>query len=474
MDTTAPPETRLAGASASRERFAAALAELHALFGARLKESLAVREQHGRGETWPQTLPPDAVAWPLSTEEVSRAVELCAAARMPVIAYGAGTSLEGHVTAPQGGLCLDLSQMCEVLAVRPDDLDCTVQAGVTREQLNAELRDAGLFFPVDPGANATLGGMVATRASGTNAVRYGTMLHNVLGLTVVLADGRVIRTGGRARKSAAGYDLTRLFLGSEGTLGIVTEITLRLYGLPETIAAAVCSFETLEGAVTATTQIIQLGIPIARVEFLDEVMVGACNRHSQLGLAERPTLFLEFHGSESGVAEQAARAGEIARDNGGSDFHWAAATEDRTRLWKARHRAYFAALALRPGCAAITADVCVPVSELPAAVAAARADIDAAELLAPIVGHVGDGNFHVLFLLDPADAAERARADEVYGRMIDRALAVGGTCTGEHGVGLGKRTKLLQEHGADAVEVMRRVKTAIDPLGILNPGKIFL
>lgn len=462
------------GESASGARFAAALAGLRALFGTRLRESLAVREQHGRGETWPQSLPPDAVAWPLSTEEVSRALALCAAAGMPVIAYGAGTSLEGHVTAPHGGLCLDFAQMHAVLAVRPEDLDCTVQAGVTREQLNSHLRDTGLFFPIDPGANATLGGMVATRASGTNAVRYGTMLHNVLGLTVVLADGRVIHTGGRARKSSAGYDLTRLFIGSEGTLGIVTEITLRLYGLPETIAAAVCGFATLEGAVNATTQVIQLGIPVARVEFLDEVMVRACNRHSMLGLTERPTLFLEFHGSENGVAEQAARVREITRDNGGSDFQWAVAPEDRARLWKARHQAYFAGLALRPGCAAVAADICVPVSQLPAAVAAARADIDGAGLLAPIVGHVGDGNFHVLFLLDPADAPERARADEVYERMIERALAAGGTCTGEHGIGLGKRAKLVQEHGADAVEVMRRVKQALDPLGVLNPGKIFL
>lgn len=457
-----------------RAAVTAALQELRAVFGERLRESPALREQHGRGEAWPTSLPPDAVAFPQATGEVSRAVTICATHRVPVIAYGAGTSLEGHVAAVRGGLCLDFSQMNEVLAVRAEDLDCTVQAGVTREQLNAHLRDSGLFFPIDPGANATIGGMTATRASGTNAVRYGTMLHNVLGLTVVLSDGRVIHTGGRARKSAAGYDLTRLFTGSEGTLGIVTEITLRLYGLPETIAAAVCCFERLEGAVNATTQIIQLGIPVARVEFLDEVMVGACNRHSQLALPQRPTLFLEFHGSEASVAEQAGRVQEIARDEGGSDFQWATAPEARTRLWKARHQAYFAGLALRPGCSCLIADVCVPVSRLPEAVAAARAEIDAAGLLAPIVGHVGDGNFHVMFLLDPNDAAERARAEEVYGHMIDRALAADGTCTGEHGIGLGKRKRLLQEHGADAVETMRRVKQALDPLDILNPGKIFL
>jgi D-lactate dehydrogenase (cytochrome) len=419
-------------------------------------------------------MPPDAVAFARSTEELSRIVAICARHRTPVIAFGAGTSLEGHVAAPFGGVCVDLSQMNEVLAVRVEDLDCTVQAGVTREQLNAHLRDSGLFFPIDPGANATLGGMVATRASGTNAVRYGTMMQNVLGLTIVLADGSVIRTGGRARKSSAGYDLTRLFTGSEGTLGIIAEITLRLYGRPEKVAAAVCGFPEIGSAVATVTQLIQLGIPVARVELLDEVQVRASNRYSQLQLAERPTLFLEFHGTEAAVAEQAAQAREIADANGGSDFDWAVDEAAGARLWKARHEAYFAALGLRPGCECLVADVCVPVSALAHAVQAARADIDVAGLIAPIVGHVGDGNFHVLFLLDPAAHEEHACAQRVYDRMIERALAAGGTCTGEHGIGFGKRASLVREHGEAAVAVMRRLKDALDPLGILNPGKIFL
>ncbi len=455
-------------------RVAAAIDALKSTLGDRLKTGQSVRDQHGHGEAYRETIPPDAVAFPLTTEEVSAVAATCSRFRLPLIPYGVGTSLEGQVTAPFGGICVDLSGMNEVVAVNAEDLDCTVQAGITRERLNAYLRDTGLFFPIDPGADATIGGMASTRASGTNAVRYGTMLHNVLGLEVVLADGRVIRTGGRARKSAAGYDLTRVFVGSEGTLGIITQVTLRLYGVPEAIAAAVCGFDTLEGAVDTVTQLIQLGAPIGRVEFLDETMIRACNQYSRLALAEVPTLFLEFHGTQAGVAEQAQRAQELATANGGRDFEWATAPEDRTRLWKARHAAYFAGLALRPGCACLVADVCVPISSLTHAVKSAREAIDSAGLQALIVGHVGDGNFHVMFLLDPDDEEERLRAEAVYGDMIDHALGCGGTCTGEHGIGLGKREKLVMEHGAEAVSIMRSLKAAMDPQGIMNPGKIFL
>ncbi len=453
---------------------AGVIAQLAARFGTRLSTGQSVREQHGRGEAMDPVLPPDAVVWPETTAEISEIVTLCAAAGVPVIAFGAGTSLEGHVSAPHGGICVDLSRMDKVLAVNAEDADCVVQPGVTREALNAHLRDTGFYFPVDPGANATLGGMVSTRASGTTTVMYGAMPQNVMALEVVLPNGRVMRCGTRARKSSAGYDLVRLFTGAEGTLGIISEITLRLRPHPEEIGAATCAFETIEGAVATVTDLAQMGAPMARMEFLDEVQMRACNKQSGLGLPEAPTLFLEFHGTAASVAEQAERAQEIAAGHGGHTFAWATRQEDRTQLWKARHSAYYAALALRAGCVSVVADVCVPISKLAANVTAVRADIDAAGLLAPIVGHVGDGNFHVIFLLDPADAAEREKMDDVYDAMVDRAHAAGGTCTGEHGIGLGKREKLVAEVGAETVELMRAVKTAWDPRGIMNPGKMFL
>ncbi len=453
---------------------AGVIAQLAARFGTRLSTGQSVRDQHGRGEAMDPVLPPDAGVWPETTAEISEIVTLCAAAGVPVIAFGAGTSLEGHVSAPHGGICVDLSRMDKVLAVNAEDADCVVQPGVTREALNAHLRDTGFYFPVDPGANATLGGMVSTRASGTTTVMYGAMPQNVLALEVVLPNGHVMRCGTRARKSSAGYDLVRLFTGAEGTLGIITEITLRLRPHPEEIGAATCAFETIEGAVATVTDLAQMGAPMARMEFLDEVQMRACNKQSGLGLPEAPTLFLEFHGTAASVAEQAERAQEIAAGHGGHTFAWATRQEDRTQLWKARHSAYYAALALRAGCVSVVADVCVPISKLAANVTAVRADIDAAGLLAPIVGHVGDGNFHVIFLLDPADAAEREKMDDVYDAMVDRAHAAGGTCTGEHGIGLGKREKLVAEFGAETVELMRAVKTAWDPRGIMNPGKMFL
>lgn len=459
--------------AAGRSRVQQAVAELGEWLGSRLSVSEAVREQHGHGEASGRTYPPDAVVWPESAEEVSRIVATCARLDVPVIAFGAGTSLEGHVSAPYGGVCIDLSRMNQVLEVRPDDADCVVQPGVTREQLNAYLRDTGLFFPVDPGANASIGGMVSTRASGTTTIRYGAMTRNVLALQVVLADGRVVRIGGRAAKSSTGYDLVRLLVGAEGTLGVITEITLRLYGIPEATTAATCVFPDLRGAVDCVVEIIQSGVSVARMEFLDEHQVRACNKYSQLSLPEQPTLFLEFHGTSDSVTGQTARAEEIARANGGAAFQWASEQSERTRLWKARHSAYFAGRAYRPGADCLIADVCVPISALADAVASARADIDAAGLLALIVGHVGDGNFHVLFLLDPNAPDEKARADRVYDAMIDRALSAGGTCTGEHGIGLGKRAKLVQEYGVEVVELMQAIKRAWDPAGILNPGKIF-
>ncbi len=443
-----------------------------ARFGPRCSVVESVRRQHGRGEALDAGRPPDVVVWPESTAEIVEIVKLCAEARMPIVPHGAGTSLEGHVSAPHGGVCIDLTRMNRIVAVRPDDADCTVEPGVTREQLNAYLRDTGLFFPVDPGANATLGGMVATRASGTTTLRYGSMWHNVLALQVVLADGRVVRLGTRARKSSAGYDLVRLLIGSEGTLGIVSEITLRLHPQPEQLAAAVCSFARLRGAVGAVQELAMADAGLARMEFLDEVQVRACNRHARLALPEQPTLFLEFHGSAAGVRELAGRAEQVARDHGGQGFAWAERAEDRSRLWHARHTAYFAALALRPGAACIVADVCVPISELADSVAETRAELERERLLAPIVGHVGDGNYHVLFLLDPTDPAERARVDRVYDRMVARAQAVGGTCTGEHGIGIGKRDKLRDEYGDDVVELMRAIKAVWDPHGIMNPGKV--
>ncbi len=448
------------------------LDELRGWLGPRLVTNRVVCEQHGRGEGPHDGVAPEAVALPHTTEEVARILAACNEAGMPVVPFGVGTSLEGHVAAVAGGICLDLAEMNRILEVSVEDLDCLVEAGVRRRQLNEALRHSGVFFPVDPGADATLGGMAATRASGTNAVRYGTMREVVLGLTAVMADGRIVKTGGRARKSAAGYDLTRLLVGSEGTLGVITELRLRLFGIPEAISAAVATFPSVEAAVETVMLTIQSGIPIARIELLDEVQMRACIAYSRLdALAAAPTLFFEFHGSAAGVAEQAAAVEAIARELGGTDFQWSATTEERNRLWRARHDAYYAALALRPGCRGWATDVCVPISQLAACITATQADIAAAGLLAPIVGHVGDGNFHLLFLLDPNDPDELARAEAANARLIDRAIAMGGTCTGEHGIGMGKITSLEREH-ASGIDVMRTIKRALDPNDILNPGKV--
>jgi len=445
--------------------------ELKALLGERLSTSAAVREQHGRDESFHAARAPDAVAFAESTEEVAVIVSLCAAAGTPVIPFGTGTSLEGHVAALQGGVCVDVSHMNEVLEVNAEDLDCRVQAGVTRKQLNEYLRDTGLFFPIDPGADASLGGMAATRASGTNAVRYGTMRENVLGLTVVMADGRVVRTGGRARKSSSGYDLTRLMVGSEGTLGVITEVRLRLYGIPEAVSSAVCSFESMEGAVNTVMLTIQCGIPVARIELLDEVQMDAVNRYSKLDYPVRPTLFFEFHGTERGVEEQAEMVGALAADFGGGNFQWATRQEERNRLWQARHDAYYAALALRPGSKGWATDVCVPISRLAECILETRRDIEGSGLIVPLVGHVGDGNFHLVFLVDPDNPDEMKQAAAINDRMVVRAIDMGGTCSGEHGVGYGKMGFLKQEHG-EAMSLMRAVKQALDPQGIMNPGKI--
>ena len=444
---------------------------LCAQFGERASTTRPVREQHSHGEGLADAALPDVVVYPHTNEEVAGIVRLCHATRVPVIAFGVGTSLEGHVAALYGGVCVDLSQMDRVLEVNGEDLDCRVQAGVTREALNAELKGTGLFFPIDPGANATIGGMTSTRASGTNAVRYGTMRENVLGLTVVTAEGRIIHTGGRARKSSAGYDLTRLYVGSEGTLGIITEIQLRLYGVPEAIAAAVCQFDDLEGAVRTVITAMQTGIPVARIELLDDVQMDACIRYSKLeGFAAKPTLFFEFHGTENGVAEQSGHMEAIAAEFGGGAFQWSTQAEDRSRLWKARHAAYYAAMALAPGKQAFATDACVPISRLADCIMETKQDIAASGLLAPIVGHVGDGNFHLVVLFDPNRPEERAEAEEIAKRVSQRAIRLGGTCTGEHGIGIHKLDALVQEHG-DAVELMRTIKRALDPLNILNPGK---
>jgi D-lactate dehydrogenase (cytochrome) len=461
-----------AGPRPATEDKEALFAALSARFGERLSRSQALREQHANTLTWLKVQAPDAVLFAETTEEVAEAVKLCAAARVPVIPFGTGTSLEGHLNAPHGGLSLDLSRMNDILAVHEADLDCVVQPGVTRKSLNAHLRDTGLFFPVDPGADASLGGMAATRASGTNAVRYGTMRDLVLGLTAVLADGRVVTTGGRARKSSAGYDLTRLLVGSEGTLGVITSLTLKLYGIPETILAGVCTFDTLEGACNATIAALQMGLPLARIELLDEVQLRGCNAYSNLTLPEKPTLFLEFHGSEAGTREQVETFAAIAAEEGGGALDWAERPEDRNKLWQARHDAYWAARGLRPGGDLIATDVCVPISALAACVAETQRDIERLGLLAPIVGHVGDGNFHVMPVIDPTDEAERARVREFLDRLVERALRFEGTCTGEHGVGQGKIGYLAAEHGL-GVEVMIAIKKALDPLNILNPGKIF-
>lgn len=448
------------------------IAELKSLLGDRLSTAAAVREQHGRDESFHPVAPPDAVAFAQSTEEVAEIVKACARHGVPVVPFGTGTSLEGHVAAIHGGICIDVSGMNRIVAVRPEDMDVTVQAGVTRKQLNEHLRDTGLFFPIDPGADASLGGMAATRASGTNAVRYGTMRENVLALTVVLADGRIIRTARRARKSAAGYDLTRLFVGSEGTLGVITEVTLKLYGIPEAILSAVCPFPGVAEAVNTVIQTIQTGVPIARIEFLDDNQIRAVNSFSKTSYAEVPTLFFEFHGSDAGVAEQVEMVQAIAAEHGGTDFQWARSTEDRERLWHARHNAYYAGLSMKPGGKGFSSDVCVPISRLAECIVETKTDLEASALFTAVVGHVGDGNFHVLFVFDPDNPAEVAEAKRLNARVVDRALSMDGTCTGEHGVGLGKMQYLEAEHGRDALDVMAAVKRALDPANIMNPGKV--
>ncbi len=448
------------------------LAALSESFGNRLSTSQAMREHHGRDESSYDPMLPDAVVFAHSTEEVANAVALCNRYHFPVIAYGTGTSLEGHILALQGGLSIDLSQMNRVVALNAEDLTVTVQPGVTRKQLNVEIKDTGLFFPIDPGADASIGGMAATRASGTNAVRYGTMRENVLGLTVVTAEGKIIKTGTRAKKSSAGYDLTRLFVGSEGTLGIITEITLKIYPQPEAISAAVCSFSSIANAVDTVIQAIQIGVPLARVEFVDENGVRALNRYDKLTLPEKPLLLFEFHGSEHGVKEQAELVQQIANEHGAMGFEWATRPEDRSRLWQARHNAYFALLQLRPGSRAISTDCCVPISRLTECLLETKADCDRENLIYGIVGHVGDGNFHVQMLVDPSDPNDVARAESVNERMVHRAIAMDGTCTGEHGIGLHKLDFLIHEAGEDAVDLMRTIKHALDPNNIFNPGKV--
>ena len=447
---------------------------LRARFGERLSTANAVREQHGRDESTYPVTPPDAVVFCESTDDVAAAVAIAATHGVPVIPFGIGSSLEGHLLAVQGGLSIDLSRMNAIVALNAEDLTVTVQAGVTREQLNREIKDTGLFFPIDPGANATLGGMAATRASGTNAVRYGTMKENVLGLQVVTAAGEVIRTGTRAKKSSAGYDLTRLFVGSEGTLGVMTEVTLKLYPLPEAVSAAICHFPSIDAAVRTTIQIIQLGVPIARCELLDANAIRGVNKYSRLSLREKPMLLMEFHGSPAGVAEQAQTVQEIASEFGGEAFEWASTPEERTRLWTARHHAYFASLQMRPGCRSLSTDTCVPISCLAESISESVAEAEAAGLPYWVVGHVGDGNFHLSYLLDPNDPAETATAERLSQQMVHRAIRLGGTCSGEHGIGLHKIGYLVDEAGPGAVEMMRQIKRALDPKNIMNPGKVIL
>lgn len=452
---------------------AALVADLRGLLGDRCTTNPTQIEHHSHSESWHAPGNPDVVVFPLSTEEVCRVIRLAARHRAPVVPFGAGSSLEGHVNAVEGGVSIDLSRMNRILAINVDDLDATVEAGVTHRQLNKTLANSGVSFWVDPGADATIGGMAATGASGTTTVRYGTMRETVLGLTVVLADGRVIRTGGRARKSSAGYDLTRLFIGSEGTLGVITEVTVRVHGLPEAVSAAVCAFDSLEGAVQTVITIIQLGIPVARVELLDEVQMDAVNRYSKMSHAVKPTLFFEFHGtSNAGVTEHARSVQDIATENGGSDFRWATTTEDRAKLWQARHNTLPAARAMRPGGQAWVTDVCVPISRLAECILETKRDLEASRAFAPLVGHVGDGNFHLNFVLNADDPRELTEVKELNRRLVHRALAMGGTCTGEHGIGLGKIDYLAEQHG-EAVEVMRAIKRALDPENRMNPGKIF-
>jgi D-lactate dehydrogenase (cytochrome) len=454
------------------DALATVLSGLAALLGDRFQNSDAVRSQHANMATSVNRQPPDGVVFPRSTDEVVAIVRLCAAHHVPIIPYGTGTSFEGHVNAPYGGISVDFLHMNRVLAVHAEDLDCVVEPGITRKALNTHLRDTGLFFPIDPGADASIGGMTSTRASGTNAVRYGTMKDNVLALTAVMPDGAVIETARRAKKSAAGYDLTRLLVGAEGTLGLITAVTLRLHGIPEAISGGVCPFPTVEAACLATIATIQSGIPVARIELLDALQVKACNLHSGLGLPETPCLFLEFHGTEAGVVEQSERFAAIATDLDGGPFTWATVTEERNRLWQTRHDVYWAGFKLRPGAKTIPTDVCVPISRLAECVVETQDDIARSDLVGPIVGHVGDGNFHVGLLVDEDDAGEMRRVHAFMERLVRRALAAGGTCTGEHGVGQGKAKYLEEEFNPETLDVMRRVKRAIDPDNIMNPGKI--
>ena len=445
--------------------------KLTELLGTRCSTATAVCDQHGKDESWHFPAAPDVVCFARSTEEVSDIVKICAAHKVPIIPFGAGTSLEGHVNAVEGGVSVDLNEMNDILRVSPEDLDCTVQPGVRRKQLNEYLRDTGLFFPVDPGADASIGGMASTRASGTNAVRYGTMRENILSLKVVLPDGRIISTGHRAKKSAAGYDLTKLYIGSEGTLGIITEVTLKLYGIPEAISAATVSFPDIDGAVQSVILTIQSGIPVARIELLDDIQVDAVNKYSNLDLPVRPTLFLEFHGSTAYVKEQAEQVKDICADFGAEGFQWTTQAEDRTKLWEARHNAAYAAMALRDGAEIWATDVCVPISRLADCIRETKKDLAGSFLIAPLVGHVGDGNFHLSFVIKKENPEELVEAERLNGRLIDRALAMDGTCTGEHGVGLGKKKYMYREHG-EAVDVMATLKRALDPDNIMNPGKI--
>ncbi len=449
-----------------------AVAELTAAFGNRVVTSQAVREQHGNTVTWIANQPPDAVIYPQSTEDVQQIVRICAANAVAVIPFGVGTSLEGHVNAPVGGVSIDFRDMNKIIKVHAEDLDCIIEPGITRKALNEQLRDSGLFFPIDPGADASLGGMAATRCSGTNAVRYGTMKDNVIALKVVLSNGEVIDTARRAKKTSAGYDLTRLMVGSEGTLGVITQLTLKLSGIPEAISGGICPFPSVEACCNTAIHTIQSGIPVARIELLDSLQVRACNLHSNLGLPETPMLFLEFHGTEASVAEQSKRFGEIAAEFGGGPFTWTTRPEERTRLWEARHHAALSNFALRPGATIVATDVCVPISRLAECVTETQRDIEASRILAPIVGHVGDGNFHLTMLVDMDDRDELKRAEALSERLVERALAMDGTCTGEHGVGQGKMKYLAAEHGTAALEVMASIKRALDPHNIMNPGKI--
>ncbi len=449
-----------------------AIAELAPHFGDRLSTSAGARDTYGRNEAWYPVTPPDAVIWPETTQEVSLVARTCNAHGCPIIAWGAGTSLEGHIVPVQGGITLCFERMNKVLDVHQEDMDAVVQPGVTRKQLNEELRATGLFFPVDPGADASLGGMAATRASGTCAVRYGTMREAVMALEVVLADGRIIRTGSRARKASNGYDLTKMFVGSEGTLGIITELTVRLYGQPEMISAAVCSFDTIEGAIDTVIQTIQMSIPVARIELLDGVSIAAMNAYSGYDMAEGPTLFVEFHGTEQGVTEQAETVGALCEENGGHGFEWATKTEDRNRLWAARHNFYYAIKAANPGRTGYNTDSCVPISRLADCILESMKDVEESGFVSPLVGHVGDGNFHLSYMIDADSPEEIDRAKALADRLSHRTISMGGTVSGEHGIGIGKRKFMTEEHGADAWALMGDIKRTFDPTGILNPGKV--